>query len=211
MSSIRNWYKNRRRREQTIMVPSSFGNVEELKTARLYDDKERQLWRMIRHRLSHGVEYEKKVLVKNGDGSVKEDTVKDPSIGDEVMRHGYAESAAYGGWLGENAPIDLDSWEGFLRLRTALESAQQKYGSNDPYVQTLARWVRNSLDHLLPRTITRAQVDTDRVLLHQGMEGMFPNMSVNLPEGGSSKEEVEKLKEFQRIKDMMKKGENPEK
>jgi len=173
----------RKEKRATVVVPATFSQVEEAKMSALYDKRERATDKRINARKKHKLFY---MRANGGSKPPKEE----PSIGDEVVRHGMEESTGYGGLLGEETPLTKGQFIAFTKLRLGLESLQAEHGDKYPLTQTVARLARGAKDYLLPFTITRSDVDTERVMVPTGVENPFGGLNVDLTEN------PEKLKEL---------------
>ena len=190
MSGIKEMFKGRRTKS-TIIVPSTFNSLEEAKVSALYKDKERTLDRRIKARGRHALKYN--VITKDENGNIIQRD--EPSLGDEIYRHGFEESAAFGGKLGDAYPIDNKRYSAYMRLKTRLESLQAELGNNSPLVITMARMCRNAKDILLPYTVDSGVVDVERVVISSGPAQQFPDTQIMLP-GEQQKQGRERQLEY---------------
>jgi len=187
MSKILDRLKGKSFKRSTITVPATFSSqVEEAKVSALLDKKELMIINRVRARARHKLTYTR----TNGDGKPSKE---ESSIGDEVIRHGMEESVGWGGLLGEETPLTREQFVALSKLRLGLESLQAEHGIDYPLTQTIARLTRQAKDTLLPFTITRSDVDIERVTVPVGMANPFGNLNVSLSEGGEKEKEFEEF------------------
>jgi hypothetical protein len=187
LSSILDKLRGKRFKRSTVVVPATFSSqVEEAKVSALLDKKELMIINRVRARARHKLTY----VRSNGDGKPPQE---ESSIGDEVIRHGMEESVGWGGLLGEETPLTREQFIALSKLRLGLESLQAEHGADYPLTQTIARLTRQAKDTLLPFTITRSDVDVERVTVPVGVANPFGNLNVNLSESGEKEKEIEDL------------------
>ena len=195
MSELIAWIKKRRDKRPSIIVPATFTGMEEAKISALYDKKERIIENRVKARAKHTLSYKRQNGHKDKDGNPQ--LTDEPSLGDETIRHAAEESIFYGGLIGDQTPLTRKQFIAFQRLRIALESLQAEYGDDYPLTQTMARLTRDAKDIIEPFTVTRGDVDLERVTIPSGVSSPFGSMNVNL-ESASDEERRKALDEFTR-------------